>query len=202
VGFQSENTLKNIGDDWSKEKGLASIWILGMFTPSNQTTVAIPYRDSLVLNSSYFGEVSPDRLQVKNQTVLFKGDGNKRGKIGIPSQNAKNVLGSYDAQNKVLTIVSYTFNPDAKDYVNSLWKIQDKPYCGDVINSYNDGPMEDGTILGPFYELETSSATKALKSGESLTHTHQTYHFEGTESALNEISLQVLGISLHQISLK
>ena len=34
---------------------------------------------------------------------------------------------------------------------------QKNPYCGDVINAYNDGPTEDGSMMGPFYEIETSS---------------------------------------------
>jgi hypothetical protein len=42
---------------------------------------------------------------------------------------------------------------------------------GDVINAYNDGPNDDGTQLGRFLELETSSPAAALKSGNSITHT-------------------------------
>jgi hypothetical protein len=30
-------------------------------------------------------------------------------------------------------------------YVNSKWGQQDDPYKGDVVNSYNDGPVEDGS---------------------------------------------------------
>ena len=42
-------------------------------------------------------------------------------------------------------------------YVNGQWGPQEDPFAGDVINSYNDGPVEDGSIMGPFYEIETSS---------------------------------------------
>ncbi|MDG2385208.1 MAG: hypothetical protein P8N76_26290 [Pirellulaceae bacterium] len=49
-----------------------------------------------------------------------------------------------------------------------MWKLQDQPYAGDVINSYNDGPLELGKPgLGPFYELETSSRAAALGPGKA-----------------------------------
>ena len=33
VGFETENTIQNTGNqDWSNDKGLLSIWLLGMFT--------------------------------------------------------------------------------------------------------------------------------------------------------------------------
>ncbi|MBT6005256.1 MAG: hypothetical protein HOG79_06025, partial [Prolixibacteraceae bacterium] len=34
VGYQSVNELKNTGEkEWTKENGLLSIWLLGMFNP-------------------------------------------------------------------------------------------------------------------------------------------------------------------------
>ncbi|MDA0193847.1 MAG: hypothetical protein O2887_02815 [Bacteroidetes bacterium] len=200
VAFQSENTIQNVGNQWSRESGLLSIWILGMFTPSPAATVAVPYRDSLELNTTYFGEIPADRLQVKGNTVLFKADGKYRGKIGLPSQNATPFAGSYDAAKNVLTIVEYTFNSDTT-YVNSMWELQDEPYKGDVINSYNDGPQEDGSQLGPFYELETSSSTRELANGESITHIHKTYHFEGELQQVDAIAQKVLGLGLSEIGI-
>jgi hypothetical protein len=82
-----------------------------------------------------------------------------------------------------------------------MWEIQDEPYAGDVVNSYNDGPPEPGAKpLGPFYEIETSSAAAALAPGESLTHVHQTFHFQGPESELDTIALATLGVSLESIT--
>ncbi len=55
----------------------------------------------------------------------------------------------------VLTLVHLTVPEGATDYVNSMWEIQEKPFAGDVVNSYNDGPASPGAKpLGPFYELE------------------------------------------------
>ncbi len=202
VAFQSDNVIKNIGDSaWTKNQGLLSIWILGMFNPSDNTTVFMPYKGELEVNSNYFGKIGPDRLQSNDKVVLFKGDGKYRSKIGLPPQNALPFLGSYDMENEVLTIIEYTFESDSC-YVNSLWELQEEPYGGDVINSYNDGPMDNGDLLGPFYELETSSSAKELKKNESLKHIHRTYHFEGSQEKLNEIAKKIFGVELKEVSLK
>ena len=102
--------------------------------------------------------------------------------------------------NNVLTIVKYTINGN-EDYVNSMWEMQKQPYGGDVVNSYNDGPMENGTILGPFYELESSSSAKELKVNETLEHTHSTFHFKGSKESLNKLSISVLGVDLNTINI-
>jgi hypothetical protein len=90
--------------------------------------------------------------------------------------------------------------PEGKrNYVNSAWKIQDNPYSGDALNSYNDGPLEDGSQMGPFYELETSSPAAALKPGDSITHSQITVHITGDKKLLDKVSIKVLGVSLEEI---
>ena len=66
VAFESENRLTNTGQEpWEKETGLLSIWILGMFPPSDGATVVIPFtpgpEEDLgpVVNDAYFGKVPP-----------------------------------------------------------------------------------------------------------------------------------------------
>ncbi len=94
----------------------------------------------------------------------------------------------------------YTKPSGATRYVNSMWERQDKPYAGDVINSYNDGPPAKGLPpLGGFYEIESSSPAAALAPGESLNHEHQTYHFSGPRADLEALARQVLGVSLSDL---
>ncbi|PID60986.1 MAG: hypothetical protein CR986_03280 [Ignavibacteriae bacterium] len=59
--------------------------------------------------------------------------------------------------------------------------------------------MEDGTQLGPFYELETSSAVKELKPNEAIEHIHKTYHFEGSFEELNKISQNIFKLNFNHI---
>ena len=203
VGYQSINNILNNGNnDWKKEQGLLSIWILGMFHPSDNTVIILPIKGgknaASHVRDNYFGKVPADRLCIADSTVFFKGDGKMRGKIGIPPGIVKPVAGSYDSKKHLLTIIQFDFANDS-EYVNSLWEIQDDPYNGDVVNAYNDGPLADGTCLGPFYELESSSPAKDLKQGETLTHTHKTFHFQGQEEKLNNIARKVLKTDLAKI---
>ena len=207
VAYYSKNKITNTGNKpWLKETGLLSIWILGMYNPSDATTIVIPFNPGpvsqlgTIVNDSYFGKVPPDRLVVKDDCIFFSGDGQYRSKIGLNPKRAKNILGSYDDKNKVLTLVIYNKPAGVTDYVNSMWELQDKPYAGDVANSYNDGPPEPGKKpLGPFYELETSSPAAALQPGLSLTHYHRTFHFTGSEAELNKIAQNTLGLSIPEI---
>ena len=201
VGYQTKNKIKNTGaEDWDKSKGVLSVWLLGMMKASPQNTIIIPYQSGKAdqINDSYFGKIAPERLVKKEDILFFKADAQSRGKIGIPPQALKPVAGSYDSENKILTIVQFDYNGET-DYVNSMWEIQKNPYKGDAINAYNDGKNDSGSQMGQFYELETSSPAIALKRNESLTHTQRTFHFEGTESSLNAISKKLLGINLSEV---
>ena len=207
VAYESNNTMTNAGKEaWAHQTGLLSIWILGMFTPSPETTIVVPFNmgpeDKLgpAVNDSYFGKVPANRLVVKDGILFFSGDGQYRSKIGLSPMRAKNVLGSYDAANKALTIVQYNKPRDVLDYVNSMWQLQDAPYRGDTVNSYNDGPPAPGAKpMGPFYELETSSPAAALAPAQSILHTHRTFHFKGSKDDLDAIARKVLGASIEEI---
>jgi hypothetical protein len=208
VAFESQNKMTNVGNKpWQKATGLLSIWILGMFNPSPETTVVIPFntgpeaRLGPIVNDTYFGKVPAERLVVKDGVMFFSGDGQYRSKIGLSPRRAKDVCGSYDAANGVLTIVQYNKPLGVVDYVNSMWELQEHPYRGDTINSYNDGPPEPGAKpLGPFYELETSSPAAALAVGESILHTHRTFHLTGNEADLDAIARAILGVSIAEIT--
>jgi len=208
VAFESSNTVTNAGSSaWQQEWGVVSVWILGMFNPSRQTTIAIPFTpgpestSGPVVNDAYFGKVPDDRLKVKDSVVLFRGDGEHRSKIGLSPSRARAVAGSYDAAGHVLTLVQYTRPADARDYVNSMWETQREPYKGDVINSYNDGPSAPGQPpLGPFYELETSSPALVLGPGQRYTHVHRTFHLVGPEADLDRLARAVLTIGLADLT--
>jgi hypothetical protein len=207
VAFETVNEIKNTGSNpWKKETGLLSIWILGMFNASPATTVVIPFIEGdekelgSIVNDTYFGKVPAERLVVKDNVMFFAADANYRSKIGLLPSRSKPVMGSYDAVNRVLTIVQFTLPKGITDYVNSMWEIQEKPYGGDAVNSYNDGPPEPGAAqLGKFYELETSSPALALQPGQIGKHIHRTYHFQGSESDLDSIARKTLGVSIEEI---
>jgi hypothetical protein len=208
VGFESANTVTNAGQAaWQPDSGLVSIWILGQFTPSPDATIVVPFKPGPearlgpIVNDAYFGKVPADRLVVHDSVLFLKADGQYRSKIGIPAPRALTLAGSYDAAGRTLTLVQYTRPRDATRYVNSMWEIQRQPYGGDVVNSYNDGPVAPGgPPLGPFYEIETSSPALSLAPGESHTHVHRTFHFMGPAADLDRIARATLGASLSDIT--
>ena len=108
-------------------------------------------------------------------------------------------MGSYDKKNGTLTILECNLPEGETAFVNSAWELQENPYGGDAFNSYNDGPLEDGSQMGPFYELESSSPALALQPDQSYTHSQRTYHFMAEKKDLNKIALQVLGVSIEEI---
>jgi hypothetical protein len=202
VAYESENSIVNEDSAWKPETGMLGIWLLGMFKPSEKTVIVAPFStrlsDKLLITDDYFGKIPAGRLTVKGQTVFLKADGKSRSKIGIAPRSASNVAGSYDAEKGVLTIIQFDLKPEER-YLKSTWEIHKDPYDGDALNAYNDGKLEDGTQMGPFYELESNSPTSALNEGETLTHRQRTYHFEGEKAVLNEISTKVLGVKIDQI---
>jgi hypothetical protein len=206
VAYQSVNTLQNNGSDWSKQTGILSVWMLGMFNPSAEITIVVPFNKGNeselgpIVNDDYFGKVPSDRLKIGDGIIYFKGDGKYRSKIGLTPMRARNVIGSYDGENQVLTILKFSKPEGEQDYVNSKWEIQDEPFKGDVINSYNDGPAAPGAKpMGPFYELESSSPARELKAGESVVHSQTTFHFQGDEASLDRLSEAVFGVSIKEI---
>jgi hypothetical protein len=204
VGFSTTNTIVNTdAKAWSEAKGLASVWIAGMFQPMGVTKVVVPFEKAAkgdIYNDKYFAKVPEDRLTVhdKEGYLVFKADGQFRSKIGVGPARAKPVLGSYTEEASMLTIVFYTKPKGATKYVNNSWELpQKEPYGGDSVNSYNDGPVEPGKpALGGFYELESVSPAVALAPKAKLTHVHSTYHFVGPKDALDAIAKKVLGVGI------
>ena len=206
VAFESINSITNIGKAaWTKETGMLSIWILGMFQSSPSTTIVIPFKggdNSLSdpkVNDKYFGKIPENRLKIEDGVLFFLADGKSRGKLGISPERAMPFLGSYDEKSNVLTIVSFSMDPAKMDYVNSMWEIQKEPFKGDAVNAYNDGPLEDGSQMGPFFELESSSPAVRLEPGSMLTHIHSTVHLTGDKSTMDRIVQKVFGTSLAEI---
>jgi hypothetical protein len=207
VAFQSENTITNKGTaPWSKKSGLLSIWILSMMNASDKTTVAVPYKQGeesrlgKIVTDDYFGKVPADRLSVKDGLILFKADAKYRSKIGLSPARALPLVASYDSINSVLTIAQFYLPNGATEYVNSLWQLQNHPFSGDAVNSYNDGPI-DGKQMGKFYEMESSSPAAALKPGESIQHIHRTIHLKGEKKELDKIAMKLLGLPTDAIAL-
>ncbi len=209
VAYETVNTLTNQGPPMSKDTGLVSIWMLSMLNAGPQTVIIVPYRrgDELqrgpVVKSDYFGAIPPERLKITPQAILLRADANWRSKIGTSQKRAKNVLGSIDFAQNVLTLAHFSMpeDPAKVDYMNNMWGLdQSQPYTGDVANAYNDGPSAPGKKgMGVFCEIESLSPALPLKTGQSLTHHHATIHIQADRETLARIARQTLGVELEQV---
>ena len=203
VGYESQNQIKNVGtNDWKRESGLLSIWLLGMMTPSPETVVFIPFKAGThsreYITDNYFGKIPGERLKVKDSILFFTCDGKWRSKIGLSPVIAGKMAASFDFHNNTLSVLIFSVDPQGL-YVNSKWEIQQFPYRGDVVNSYNDGPLADGGQLGPFYEIESSSAVKELKPGETESYKQVTCHIRGDYASLQKLVRRLFGFDLDEI---
>jgi hypothetical protein len=206
VAYESENVLTNKGqNDWTEKSGALSIWMLAMFNPSPGGVVFIPYKAGTeeqagkIVSDDYFGKVPSDRLIVRDGIILFRTDGKFRSKIGISPERALPFCGSYDPEKQVLTLLWYSAPETPGRYVNSKWGPQDFPFTGDAVNSYNDGPVADGSIMGPFFEIESSSPAAMLKAGASISHSQRIFHITGNEEKLSLITRKLFNIGLSEI---
>jgi hypothetical protein len=208
VAYETANQITNRGPAFSKEKGLVSIWILGMMNSGPQSVILVPYKSGPeaqlgpVVKSDYFGAVPADRLKITPKAVLFRADAQFRSKIGVSQRRVRNVLGSIDFQAGVLTLVQFTMpeDPVKHNYINNMWELpQAHPYTGDVTNAYNDGPNDLGQQMGAFYEIESISPATVLKTGESLMHRHRTIHVQADAATLAKLAKEVLGVDLEAV---
>ncbi len=205
VGYVSDNSIVNRNDfEWTKETGTICIWILDMFNPAPRAVTIIPFNEGSeeelgkIVTSDYFGEIPADRLKIQGSNIYLKTDGNFRSKLGLTGKRTKAIAGNYDPDLKRLTVTVYDVDENAV-YLNQEWNPDKDPMIGDAMNAYNDGPLEDGSIMGPFLELESVSPAAFLKPGESLKHKHTVYHFMGEEAELNLIAEKLLGVSIEEI---
>ena len=205
VAYQTENTITNQNDfEWTQETGTICIWMLDMFNPAPEAVTIIPFNEGdealmgKIVTSDYFGEVPDNRLKVQGNVIYLKTDGKFRSKLGLNGKRTKAIAGNYDPASKRLTITVFDVDKDAI-YLNQEWNPAKDPLTGDALNAYNDGPLEDGSIMGPFLELESVSPAAFLKPAQSLLHRHSVFHFSGEDKDLSSITEKLLGVSIHEI---
>ncbi len=202
TGYSTVNTLTNAGSmAWNEKSGMPCIWILDMFNPSPATTIIIPFKPGgkgKIATTDYFGEIPADRITLTDKTLFFTADGKSRGKLGIVPERVMPFAGSYDAAANVLTIAHFTVDHQGR-YLNQEWNTVKPVFSGDAMNAYNDGPLADGSQMGPFYEIESVSPAAALSPGQSIEHRHDVYHFTGSKDQLDVIAQKLLGVPLSAI---
>ncbi len=206
VAYATENAITNKNDfEWTKETGTICIWMLDMFIPSDKAVTIIPFEEGdekqlgKIATTDYFGEIPTTHLKIESRNLYLKTDGKLRAKLGLNALRSKSIAGNYDPISNRLTITVFDQDKNAS-YLNQEWNPSKDPLVGDAMNAYNDGPLEDGSIMGPFLEVESVSPAAFLKPGEKLSHKHTVYHFTGDTNALDPIAKSLLGVSINEIT--
>lgn len=203
VGFQSESTVTNLGDNsWTRETGCLAHWHLGQFLPGPRVIVIIPFRQGEIadppIREDYFrdfcidGRMPANRYWRKDGFALFKADGKVRTKIGQNRSRATGILGSYDLESSEMVLMEYDLYPNL-EYAASYWYEQAEPYNGDCISFSAEGPGAPGEPDGRCYELESMSPAMLLAPGQSFTFRTRTMHVKGPRIALAGICRKHLG---------
>ncbi|MDH6306556.1 hypothetical protein M2459_003281 [Parabacteroides sp. PF5-5] len=205
VAYATENSITNLNDfEWTKDTGTICIWMLDMFNPGPKAVTFIPFAEGdekdlgIIATTDYFGEIPASHYKVKEGMVFLKTDGKYRSKLGMNAKRTKAIAGNYDPDAKRLTICTFDVDPNAV-YLNQEWNPSKDPLVGDALNAYNDGPLEDGSIMGPFLELESCSPAAFIAPQESLKHNHNVFHFVGEEADLTNIVEKLFNISLNEL---
>jgi hypothetical protein len=201
VAYATENSITNLNDfKWTKETGTVCIWMLDMFNPGTKAVTFIPFVEGdeknlgTIATTNYFGEIPATYFKIIDGFAFLKTDGKYRSKIGLNAKRTNAIAGNYDPDAKRLTICTFDVDPKAV-YLNQEWNPSKDPLIGDALNAYNDGPLEDGSIMGPFLELESCSPAAFIAPQESLKHHHNVFHFVGEEKDLTGIMEKLFGIS-------
>jgi len=201
IAYQSNNQLMNTGiEQWNKKEGTLSIWMLSMLKATPYSVAVLPIKPTEEIEvKDYLKNIPKNRIKITDKAVFFRVDGIFKSKIGIKPNQAIPYIGSYDKENKILTVIEYSIPDHVSEYVNSSFDERENPFDGDVVNIYNDGPAEGEEQIGQLFELETSSPAAFLKPGETITHMQIIYHFEGNMNDLDHLSQLLLKVSIEEI---
>lgn len=205
VAYATRNRIRNLNDfAWTEQTGTICIWMLDMFKVAPEAVTIVPFvegpedRLGKIATTDYFGEIPADRIRIEDGVLYLKTDGKYRSKLGVNPKRTKAVAANYNPGLRCLTVTTFDVDPDAV-YLNQEWNPAKDPLAGDALNAYNDGPLDDGSIMGPFLEVESASPAAFLQPGSRQTHCHNVFHFVGEERALDAVSRSVLGVALSKI---
>ena len=209
VAYETTNCVTNSGPAFQKEKGLVSIWILGMLAAGPQTVVMVPYRPGPeaelgpVVNSNYFGTVPPERLETTPQAILFRGDANYRASWAPRNAGRKMCWGpstTNRACSRWSTSACPTIPPNTTTSIAS-GKCRRRSLFGGTWSTPTTTvlrrPGKKG--LGAFFEIESLSPALSLTTGQTLVHQHRTLHVQAPLPLLAQLAKVVLGVDLDEV---
>ncbi|MDR0994878.1 MAG: hypothetical protein LBL81_01150, partial [Tannerella sp.] len=156
VAYSTANRLSNLNDfPWTPQSGTLCLWMADMLKTSSRSFSFAPYlagslaERGAVATSDYFGPIPEGRYREAGGLVFLRTDGRLRSKIGLSARRTRGLLGNYDPLAGHLTLAAFSMDAQTP-YLNQEWDTAKDPMQGDVMHAYNDGPLDDGSQMGPF----------------------------------------------------
>ncbi len=207
VAFQSLNRITNLSEKtWSAETGILNLSVMSCFHANASTYAFIPYNPGApekiggIIKDPYNESVGGDRLSIAPDYVRMRVDGTKLGEITMNPNRSKGIIGSYDSERNILTVITYIRPASPKKYLPANWRRTNDLFEGDALSVFNNGPAHQGTFKADkFYETSTYSPAIALEPGKSQLHVQRIFHFEGSEYELGLLSEKLLGIPMSKL---
>lgn len=122
VSYQTTTSLINRNGPFSKNTGLVSIRIRGMFNSTSNHVVLLPFKSGDEANAEptvdidYFGMAPHGHLRLLSRMLLLRADGKYRCRIGVSRKRVMACFGAVDFRSGVLTLIHFSLPPNPIEY--------------------------------------------------------------------------------------
>ncbi|MBR6389498.1 MAG: hypothetical protein IKS15_05205 [Opitutales bacterium] len=207
VAFQSANKATNIGARaWGAETGYINLAVVSTFHANKTTYGFIPFNQGdpknlgTIITDLYNESPIGDRLSVAADFVRMRLDGAKLGEIFMNPRRSRSIMGFYDSDKNLLTIIAVVPPASQKKYLVPYWRRTNDMLDGDALGLFNNGPANHDTFYADkLFKATTFSPALALKPQKSQLHIQRTFHFCGSEYELEKIAQKLLGVGIKDL---
>ena len=207
VAFQSANKITNIGSSaWGEKTGYLNLAVLSTFHANKTTYAFVPFNQGdpknlgTIITDLYNESPIGDRLSVAPDFVRMRLDGAKLGEIFMSPRRSRSIMGFYDSDKNLLTIITFVPPSAPKKYIVPYWRRTNDMLGGDALGVFNNGPANHDTFYADkLFKASTYSPALALEPQKSQMHIQRTFHFKGSEYELEKIAQKLLGVGMKEL---
>ncbi|MBR4598087.1 MAG: hypothetical protein IKO42_06815, partial [Opitutales bacterium] len=171
VAFQSANKITNIGAAaWGEKTGYLNLAVVSTFHANKTTFAFIPFNQGdpknlgTIITDLYNESPIGERLSVAQDFVRMRLDGSKLGEIFMNPKRSRGVMGFYDSERNLLTIITYVPPSAPKKYLVPYWRRTNDLLGGDALSLFNNGPANHDTFYADkLFKATTYSPALALE---------------------------------------
>lgn len=217
VGFETSNTVINLGLPLHPKTGLFSIQTRSMFNASSHVVVFVPFRVLTTQETNvpelelefYYGKAAPHGVFRRDaRNILLRADGKRRCAVSVPKKQVCPYLGAVDYHNGTLLLVRFSVAelPENHDYLSdfpSRTTVRDGVLLpGGVLQVYNGDTEEMATGREeelPCFTADTFSPAVGLSHSEAMIHRQSILHISADKRTLAYLIHRLFGVKYDQV---